>query len=206
MSAVARLALVVALAAAVALTWDDRAACATEVPRPTDASVGVALVPLGPVPSSLVTDLVAHFRSRLGLAIAVLPPVSIDPAAIDRDRVQVVAEELASSLRRLPQHQRNLLIGLTTYDMYIRRLHWEWAFAYRDGQRAIVISTARMDETNWGMPSAPDRLRARLRKMVAKNLGLVYYGLRETSDRRSVLFGPILGLDDLDSIGEDLQP
>jgi hypothetical protein len=39
--------------------------------------------------------------------------------------------------------------------------------------------------------------------MVAKNLGLMYYGLKQTSDRRSVLFGPILGLDDLDAIGED---
>jgi hypothetical protein len=63
-----------------------------------------------------------------------------------------------------------------------------------------------MDETNWGRAPAPERLRVRLRKMVAKNLGLVYYGLTQASDRRSVLFGPILSLDDLDSIGEDFRP
>jgi hypothetical protein len=30
--------------------------------------------------------------------------------------------------------------------------------------------------------------------------------LPPASDRRSVLFGPILGLDDLDAIGEDFRP
>ena len=173
---------------------------------PVDPSIGVYVVPLGPVPPAIATDLVTYFRSKLGLTITVLAPMSVEPAAMDRERVQVVAEELAGSLRRLPQHGRQLLIGLTTYDMYIRGYQWEWAFAYRDGQRVVVVSTARMDESNWGLPAAPDRLRARLRKMVGKSLGLMYYGLTQTSDRRSVLFGPILGVDDLDAIGEDFQP
>jgi predicted Zn-dependent protease len=198
-------ALALALAASVAI--GARAGRAQDLPKPVDASLGVCLVPIGPVPPAVVADLVAHLRAKLGLAITVLPPIAAEHAALDRDRVQVIAEELGGSLRGLPQHARNVLIGLTTYDMYIRAIpSWEWAFAHRDGERVIVISTARMDEANWGRPSAPERLRARLRKMVAKNLGLVYYGLRQTSDRRSVLFGPILSLEDLDSIGEDFRP
>ena len=42
-----------------------------------------------------------------------------------------------------------------------------------------------------------------LRKMISKNIGIMYYGLEESTDRKSVLYGPILGLDDLDSISED---
>lgn len=182
------------------------AARAQDVPRPVDSSIGVGIVPIGPVPPALVADLVRHFRSKLGLEIGVLPPISVTPAALDRDRVQVVAEELGGSLRGLPQHRRNVLIGLTGYDMYVRALDWEYAFAHRDRERVIVISIARMDEANWGRAPSPELLTTRLRKMVAKNLGLVYYGLRQTSDRRSVLFGPILSLDDLDSIGEDFRP
>ena len=192
---------------AVALAFVAGAARAQTPPAPVDPWLGVYLVPLGPVPPSVATDLVAQIKAKLGLTITVLPPLSIDPAAIDRDRVQVVAEELVASLRRLPQHGSNLLMGLTTYDMYIRSVpQWEWAFSYRDGPRAVVVSTARMDDTNWGLPAAPDRLRTRLRKMVTKNLGLMYYGLSPSSDRRSVLFGPILGLDDLDGIGDDFRP
>ena len=176
-------------------------------PRPVDPSISVYLVPLGPVPPAVITDLVDHFRIKLRLLVTPLPPLTIEPAALDRDRVQVVAEELTASLHhRLPQHARHVLIGLTTYNMYIRSYRWEFAFSYREGPRVAVVSTARMDERNWGLPPAPDRLRARLRKIVAKNLGLMYYGLEQTSDRRSVLFGPILGLDDLDAIGEDFQP
>jgi predicted Zn-dependent protease len=198
--------LVLAFAFVAGAPWgpEGRTVRAQTPVAPLDPSIGVSLVPLGPVPPALATDLVTYFRSKLGLTIAVLAPMSVEPAAMDRERVQVVAEELAGSLRRLPQH--GLLIGLTSYDMYIRGSQWEWAFAYRDGQRVVVVSTARMDESNWGLPVAPDRLRARLRKMVAKNLGVMYYGLTQTSDRRSVLFGPILGLDDLDAIGEDFRP
>ena len=39
--------------------------------------------------------------------------------------------------------------------------------------------------------------------MVTKNLGILYFGLDESSHRRSMMFGPILGPRDLDSIGED---
>jgi hypothetical protein len=39
--------------------------------------------------------------------------------------------------------------------------------------------------------------------MVSKNVGILYYKLPQKSDRKSVMFGPILGIDDLDSIGED---
>jgi hypothetical protein len=42
-----------------------------------------------------------------------------------------------------------------------------------------------------------------MRKMVTKQAGLISFGLAPSSDRRSVLFTPILGVDDLDSIGED---
>jgi predicted Zn-dependent protease len=174
-------------------------------PRPVDPGTRVALVPLGAFPPALVADLVAHYKAKLGLVIETLPPVPLEPASLDRDRQQVVAEELTASLRRrLPNRARDLLIGLTVYDMYIRRIgQWEWAFGYRDGERLAVVSIARMDPANWGGRPDPERLRTRLRKMVGRDLGIMYYGLRESSDRRSVLFGPILGLDDLDSIGED---
>ena len=35
------------------------------------------------------------------------------------------------------------------------------------------------------------------------NLGIMVYDLPQSRDRRSVLYGPILSLADLDAIGED---
>ena len=61
-----------------------------------------------------------------------------------------------------------------------------------------------------GRPSTltPDEelLRSRLRKMVIKNIGMMYYGLPVSRDPRSVLYGNVLGLDDLDYMSEFFEP
>jgi hypothetical protein len=44
---------------------------------------------------------------------------------------------------------------------------------------------------------------ARLRKMATRDIGDLYFGLPLSSDRHSVLYRSILGVPDLDAIGED---
>lgn len=182
------------------------AAAGDAQPRPADPAARVYLVPLGAFPSERLTELVAYYKARLGLAIQTLPPLSLERAALDYGRQQLIAEECVAALkRRLPAlggDPRAIIIGLTTYDLYIRAYTWQWAFAFRQDNRLAVVSIARMDPANWGEAANADQLRTRLRKMVSKNLGLMYYGLPESSSRSSVLYGPILGLDDLDGIGE----
>lgn len=180
------------------------AAAAPAQPRPVNAAARVYLAPLGPFPSTLLGDLVAYYRSRLALEVHTAPPFGLEPSTMDPQRQQLVAEEVIALLRRTrPELAPHVIIGLTTYDLYIRgNPDWEWAFSYRERTTAVV-SVARMDPANWGEPADVERLRTRLRKMVSKNLGIMYYGLSPGSDRRSVLFGPILGLDDLDAIGEE---
>jgi hypothetical protein len=39
--------------------------------------------------------------------------------------------------------------------------------------------------------------------MVTKNLGFLYYGLGRSEDPSSVMYGQILGPDDLDAVSED---
>ena len=77
------------------------------------------------------------------------------------------------------------------------------SFAFRADGHFAVVSSARMDPANWGERGDALRLRTRLRKMLSKNLGIMVYDLPQSRDRRSVLYGPILSLADLDSIGED---
>jgi hypothetical protein len=91
---------------------------------------------------------------------------------------------------------------VTREDLYIRgRLDWAWAFGLRDAGRLAVVSTARMLS---GTELFPERyIGARLRKMVTKNIGLLYFGLAQSDDPTSVLYGNILGLPDLDAMGED---
>jgi hypothetical protein len=44
---------------------------------------------------------------------------------------------------------------------------------------------------------------ARLRKMATRYIGILYFGLPLSFDRDSVLYQDILGVTDLDAMGED---
>ncbi|MBI3028595.1 MAG: hypothetical protein HYY64_03695, partial [Candidatus Rokubacteria bacterium] len=140
-------------------------------------------------------------------AIGLLRPIGLEPVVVDERRRQLIAEELLDLLkRRYPEHARNpqsIVIGVTEGDMYIREVDWRFAFAKRDGDRFAVVSSARMDPVNFGYLPDEELLQTRLRKMLSKNIGIMYYKLPQKADRRSVMFGPILGIDDLDSMGED---
>jgi predicted Zn-dependent protease len=65
-----------------------------------------------------------------------------------------------------------------------------------------VISTARIDPFNFGEPSNDKLTMRRLEKLIDKSLGFNLYGYPTSSDRKSVMYGPIMGLHDLDAIGE----
>ena len=195
----------VALAALLALL---AAGGADGQPRPVVPGARVYLVPVGQLPEQWVGALVGYYRTKLKLVLQPLPPLPLDRGALDYARQQVVAEEVIALLkRRLPKQVADpgaVVIGLTTYDMYIRGVpSWEWAFAFRADGHFAVVSSARMDPANWGERGDALRLRTRLRKMLSKNLGIMVYDLPQSRDRRSVLYGPILSLADLDSIGED---
>ena len=95
--------------------------------------------------------------------------------------------------------------------MYIeaKRDQWSFAFSLRSGDgRFAVISYRRMRFRNGGQPPRPSDtvLKDRLQKMVAKNIGIMQFGLPASTNPRSVLFGNILGVDDLDRMTEEFDP
>ena len=149
----------------------------------------------------------AYYKQRYDLTVEILPPIGLEPMVVDERRRQLIAEELIELMkRRYPEHARSpqsILIGITEGDMYIREVNWRFAFARRDGDRFAIVSSARMDPVSFGFLPDEELLQTRLRKMLSKNIGIMYYKLPQKSDRRSVMFGPILGIDDLDSMGED---
>jgi len=178
----------------------------TETPRPEKLSM-VYFVMLGKFSSPSPERLVQYYGQKLRLDIRVLPEIPFERMAVNYGRQQLVAEELVELIKRaypdLANDAQAVLIGITADDMYIRESQWRFAFSRRQEWRFAVVSSARMDPVFFGGPADDDLLHIRLRKMISKNLGIMYFGLPQSKDRRSVLYGPILGLDDLDSIGED---
>jgi predicted Zn-dependent protease len=119
-----------------------------------------------------------------------------------------MAEKLVASVRDgVPEYtndSKSILIGFTSEDIYPTSQGWEFAFGWRIGAtRTAVVSTARMNLHYAGEPSdvsAPD---TRMRKVVTKDIGILYYGLPQSKNPKSVLYSQILGIQELDQVGED---
>ena len=176
-------------------------------PHSLEGDGNLYLVGLGDFfPRSLLEQLAAHYKDKYGLTIEILPPVRIESSAIDPTRDQLIAEGAVELLRRdfRPRraHERAILLAITQKDMYIRRIpSWRFAFNYRDGESFAVVSVARM---TLGLTSADsDRFQARVRKMLTKNIGILYYHLPVSSHPKSVLYSGVGGIEELDYMGED---
>jgi len=95
------------------------------------------------------------------------------------------------------------LIGITGSDMYARA-PWRYRFSWRFmGQHASVISTARMTEHYAGEPPAEATVSQRLRKMVTKDIGILYYGKPLSINPKSVLYAAIGSLEEFDQMSEE---
>jgi YD repeat-containing protein len=166
------------------------------------------LVPLGHLPSVRIHALADQYRARLGLEVEVVAPVPLESSAFDPARGQFVAESLLVMMRhgvsRLADDPNAVLIGVTQQDMYIAAQRWRYAFSYRHGN-AAVVSTAHMRPFLAGLRGKNPVVQSRLRKMVAKNLGLLVYRLPPSRDPSSVLYANILGPEDLDVMSESFQ-
>jgi len=165
-------------------------------------------VPLGDIPSLSLESLVTFYKRKFGLAIKTLPGLQLERSSVDwQQRRQFVAEELIEFMERgyprLANDPRVILIGITEFDMYIRKYTWQFSFSYRAQNRFAVVSSARLNPVSFGQPADQTLLHTRLRKAITKNIGILYFHLPQSNDPRSVLYRSILGIDDLDRVGEE---
>ena len=166
----------------------------------------VFLVPIEDFPVERATAIAEHFRTRFGVAIDVAPAMQWPEGAYVESRRQM---DSAMMLTRLESHYAAsaappaVAIALTTRDMFNSDVNWGYVFSYRRRNRVAVVSPARMDRGCMGVFQADeDRIMARLRKMVGKNIGIMYFGLEMSADPASMLYRNIGGPQELDAMSE----
>jgi predicted Zn-dependent protease len=138
---------------------------------------------------------------RIDVASAITWPKD----AYDPERRQMNSALMLTRLEEIyaSVDQPAIAIALTTRDMFNPAVDWSYVFSYRRNNRVAVVSLARMDRGCMGLWPADDvRLTARLRKMVGKNIGFMYFGLDMSSDPRSMLFANIGGPQELDAMSD----
>lgn len=165
------------------------------------------LVPLGDFPASLTSDLASFYRNKYRLEVETRPSVPLPPAAVNPQRQQLIAEEAIEILKQanadLSNDPQALLIGLTNRDMYIAQYDWEFSFSWRDQGKYAVVSSGQMHLPNGRQKITEELILTRLRKMITKNVGILYYHLAQSDDPRSVLYRDVGGIRELDYMGED---
>jgi len=188
-----------ALVAALTFAWPAHAQSPAVAPAAT-----IHLVPIGAVGAELRDRLADYLEKRFTLPVKKHPQISLTKQMIDYTRRQVPAQEIFDVLEpkraQLLRDGRGIVIGLTAYDMYIKGLDWEFAFAAREEPSLAAVSTFRMDEANQGRRGDEALLLARLEKMTAKLIGALALGLPDSSDPASGMYGRIRNLEDLDRI------
>ena len=127
----------------------------------------------------------------------------------DRMSADRLIQAVRFRYRTLVKNPRTRVIAVTPYDMDTEAMRDQWRFTFSlrsSDQRMAVVSYARMDPAK--LDGRPDEglLRTRLRKMVTKNIGIICFGLPLSDDPRSVLFGSVLGVEELDRMTEDFKP
>jgi predicted Zn-dependent protease len=154
-----------------------------------------------------VEDLKTYYRDRFDITVEALPLLPFEQRTYDSGRHQLIAEELVAQIKRgyprQAQDQNAILIGITDGDMYIRAMDWRFGFNYRSDDRFAVVSCARMNPINLGQPADDELLRSRVRKMLTKNIGILYFKKEASTNPKSVLYNKVLGLEDLDYMGEE---
>ena len=169
----------------------------------------IVFVPIGNFPEVALQKVAKYYMETLGITIVVTHTVPFEEPMIDRGRNQLVGEQLIEQMKRyLPAYADNpriLMIGFTRGDMYVQHKDWLFAFAHREDGRFAAISTARMDPENFGLHPDDRILIPRLIKMTSKQIGLYFYELPQREETTSVLFSPILGVDDLDAVAMDFD-
>lgn len=160
-------------------------------------------------------DFAAWLRGKYGLDVQVLPGAAADRAGWDRGRRQFVAERLYEQLKRdhpdLAANPNAYLIGFTDASMYSVQNDWGSSFTQRYRGHMAVISAHGMED-RW-----PDRgsdagvanqhLQARLRRILLKDVAVLYWHLPVNNDPTSLLhdtLDPDLPADEI--YESDLEP
>lgn len=168
---------------------------------PTD----IYLVPMEGISAAFASSIAKEIEFRHKLGTKAITTMGRDASMFNTEHRQYIAnviarraDEIIQGLKR-PEEQPFILV-LTPYD--INSEEFQLRFLLAAHLKGIsIISTARIDPVNFGLPR-DDKLRdERLMKLINKAIGQQVLHIPISSERKSVMYGPIMGLNDLDSIG-----
>jgi uncharacterized RDD family membrane protein YckC/predicted Zn-dependent protease len=177
----------------------------------------LCLIPLDDAAEADVVALAAYFREMYDIDTYAMRPLGLEgreaypgQLVVDEEREQLDGHSAVELMQRLYPNTIGLgtatVIGVTSYDIASRQVPtYRFMYSARDTTlRLVLVSTARLEPVAWGEAPDEDLRMSRVRKIVAREVGLMYYALPHSDDPRSVLQLTLSPLERLDAVDEEL--
>ena len=164
----------------------------------------VYLIPLGLETSESLDWVPAYYQAKLGIEVSVLTPLAVDETLVDTKRRQLDAEKCLDYVRQqLPElwaDSSAILVAVTSRDIFIRSFDWDYTENFRQNSRYAIISSARFQLPSFLHKWNPEWFVSRRKKMLTKNITMLYFDLPMSSDYTSLLSGGVLSGTEVDSM------
>ena len=198
--------------------WDVSGVSLVTGAHKTDLLPSPPLLSLPPVPKHKVylipagldaRDSVAwapdYYRAKMGIDVEVLPAIAMPEELVNQTRRQVDSERFVqyvrNTYREIAGDPSNILIGVTSRDIFIRSYSWRYAINWRQDGRFAITSSARVRPRPLFDRWNPEWAGSRFRKMLTKNIALLCFDLPMSADKTSMLYGGILAGNEIDAMG-----
>ena len=148
-----------------------------------------------------------YIAHDLDIRVKVLDTAAYPPNSFNFLRRQFITEAFADAIvqirhKMLFKKSRVVFIGLLSRDMYPTTHNWRYCYAlnFIEGERdrISIISSKRLTST---ATNAQQVVIVRVYKLLKRAIGFQLYGYDVTTNKDSVLYGPLLSVEDLDNMG-----
>lgn len=130
----------------------------------------IQLLQLGEISSALVAGLKAGLARELSASCEILPSAPQPTYALNPARQQYCSTEILAELVSRPRPSAAKLLAITSSDLFIPILTFVFGEAQMNGSCAVV-STHRLRQEFYGLPTDPALLQSRLIKEAVHELG-----------------------------------
>lgn len=168
------------------------------------------VIPTDGIPTLFLTSMRSRLKEQHGFEVLIAVQMALDSGwvinpdgQLDADQTAVQGLELC---RRMSTNNEYCVV-LTNRDINTKNSGLRYLFAQHH-KGISVVSLARLSDANYGVqlnllsvPIIFEKTLDRATKMINKGVGLGYYSYALSTDKRSVMYAPIMSLADLDSVG-----
>ena len=166
---------------------------------------GVWLVPLGEPRRVDLAGLADELALRYRVPVAVLPDIALPRWTLDIKERSLIGDELIRLLGQAYQAQgRAAIIGISDYEMYGGSEFRDHVFSWRESPHYAVVSTSPLGADPFDLLWHGHNRHVRTRKLIARNIGFLYYRRPEVDDSHSLLRPSMNGVGDIDKLSEAL--